>query len=128
MKRMLFLLALLVSFPAFCQPTQTVRGTVVDSETQYPLLGVKIQVKTADSTQLFRALTQENGSFSIKNVPVGKHELIASFLTYDTRTITIEVSSGKETIVKVPLQESFIEKEEVIVTGRNNWVESAVLT
>jgi hypothetical protein len=118
MKSTLVLLCLTVAFQLLAQPKQSVRGTVVDSETQFPLNGVKIRIVTEDTTLLLRGLTDLNGDFKIENVPVGKHELFASYMTYDTKSLTIEVNSGKETIVKVPLQESFVEQEEMIVTGR----------
>jgi hypothetical protein len=37
---------------------------------------------------------------------------------YDSKETTIEVNSGKETIVQVPMTESFVEKDAVTVTGR----------
>jgi len=84
--RAILLLFYLSSAVAFAQqPTQTVRGKIFDSETQYPLVGAKVQVFTADSAKLYRALTNISGEFSIVNVPVGKHNLKASYLTYDTK-------------------------------------------
>jgi hypothetical protein len=117
MKTLLLLLFIGVG-TAIAQPTQDVRGKVFDSESQFPLTGVKIQIFTSDSTAKFRALTDLDGLFSIANVPVGKHDLTVSYMTYDSKTITIEVNSGKETIVQIPLQESFVEQKEMIVTAR----------
>ena len=103
---------------AFAQPVQTVRGKVFDSETQFPLSGVRIEIFTADSVAKYRAITDLDGQFAIESVPVGKHELVAKYMTYDTKTITVEVNSGKQSIVNLPLQESFLEQEEVTVTAR----------
>lgn len=116
-----FLLVLLVSsiqFVSFAQPTQNVRGTVADAETFTPIVGAKVQVFTSDSTQLYRALTQVDGSFTIPNVPVGKHQLVVTFMTYDSQTTVCEVNSGKETIITITMQESFKMQDEVTVTGR----------
>ena len=63
-------------------------------------------------------MTDFDGEFKIPNIPVGKHELTTTILMYDVKTITIEVNSGKETIVQIPMTESFIEQEAVVVTGR----------
>lgn len=117
MKTLLLLLFIGIG-TAFAQPTQDVRGKVFDSESQFPLTGVKIQIFTSDSTAKYRAITDFDGLFTIANVPVGKHELTATYMTYDTKTITIEINSGKETIVQIPLQESFVEQKEVIVSAR----------
>lgn len=108
----------LSAFVALAQPSQNVRGSVYDSETQSPLIGVKVQIYTGDSTKFYRAITDTEGAFTIPEVPVGKHELVATFITYDAKSITIEVNSGKETIVNVPMTESFRMQEEVTVTGR----------
>jgi CarboxypepD_reg-like domain len=102
----------------FAQPVQDVRGKVFDSESHFPLSGVRIDIITTDTVNNYRAITSIDGDFTIKNVPVGKHELIAKYMTYDTKSITIEVNSGKQLIVEIPLQESFIEHEEVTVTAR----------
>lgn len=105
-------------FLVWAQPTQNVRGKVTDSETFTPIIGAKIQINTGDSTKNYRALTSLDGTFSIANVPVGKHALVVTYTTYDSKTVTIEVNSGKETIVDLPLQESFKMQEEVTVTAR----------
>jgi len=103
---------------SFAQPKQTVRGKIYDSESQFPLIGVKVQIYTKDSIQKYRALSNLKGAFSIENVPVGKHELIATYLTYDAKTVTIEVTSGKQSIINLPLEEAFSEQVEVTATGR----------
>jgi hypothetical protein len=109
---------LIFSTFAFAQPTQTVRGKVYDSETNFPLFGAKIQIFTPDSTKLFRALTNEEGQFIIENVPVGKHQLEVKIPTYDVKVVTIEVNSGKETVANIPVTERIIEQQEVKVTAR----------
>ena len=118
MKTILILLCLGISSAFAQQPTQTVRGKVFDSESQFPLVGVKVQIFTSDSTKKCRAVTDFDGEFKIPNIPVGKHELTTTILMYDVKMITIEVNSGKETIVQIPMTESFIEQEAVVVTGR----------
>lgn len=119
MLKLLTLLCSILILPVcIAQPKQNVRGKVMDLETNYPLAGVKIEVLTADTTRQYRALTNANGEFTIQSVPVGKHLLSASLLAFDNRQITIEVNSGKETIIDIGLQESFLEQDEVVVTAR----------
>lgn len=103
---------------SFAQLSQNVRGKVVDNETNFPLLGVKIRIMI-DSSRMFRATTNEAGEFEIKDVPVGKHELEADLISYDTKTVTITVNTGKETIVQLALGEAYVQQvEEVSVTAR----------
>ncbi|MDX2360542.1 MAG: carboxypeptidase regulatory-like domain-containing protein [Crocinitomicaceae bacterium] len=103
---------------AFAQPSQSVRGKVVDTDTQFPLAGVRVEIFTSDSTQKYRAITGPEGDFAIENVPVGKHELIAKYMTYDTKVITVVVNSGKQTVITLAMQESFVEVAEVNVSAR----------
>ena len=112
------LIAVLASSVAYSQYTQTVRGKVFDNETKSPLTGVKIQVFTADSVKNLRAVTDAEGLFEIPNVPIGKHELLGKLMTYENKTITIIVQTGKETVLEIPMQESFVQKEEVVVSAR----------
>lgn len=103
---------------AFAQPTQTVRGKVIDSETQFPLAGVRIEIITQDSLLKLRSISSIDGDFTIDNVPIGKHEMTAKLMTYDNKSVTIEVNSGKQTIVNIPMMESFVEQAEVVVVGK----------
>lgn len=97
-------------------PTQTVRGKVFDSETNYPLTGAKVLIEV--NGQKYMAAADADGAFAIQKVPVGKHQLAASAPFYDARTLTVEVTSGRELIVQIPLQEKISEQQAVRVVGR----------
>jgi hypothetical protein len=119
MKIVILALSLLTLFSkAFAQPVQNVRGKIVDLETSHPLFGVKIEIFTSDSIKKYRTITDEFGDFTLKNIPVGKHKLVAKMMTYDNKNVTIEVNSGKESIVNFGMLEGFTEIEEVAVTAR----------
>ena len=99
--------------------TQNIRGKVVDSETNFPLAGSKLEVDLKDPNGVnYRAVTDGEGMFKIANVPVGKYSLTTKCAQYEAKTQTIEVSSGKELILTIMLQELVTNKEEVVVTGR----------
>ncbi len=118
MKNLLIFGLLFWATSLFAQvPTQTVRGKVYDSETNYPLYGVKIEIGISE-TNTMRCVSTEDGSFEIKNVPVGKYDLSATLALYEIKTVTIEVNSGKEMIVNIPLLERISAKQEVKVVGR----------
>jgi len=117
MKLQLLLLFSFVNLFIFAQlPTQTVRGKVFDSESNYPLTGAKIVIEVG--TQKFMGAADADGAFAIQKVPVGKHQLAASAPFYDARTLTVEVTSGRELIVQIPLQEKISEQQAVRVVGR----------
>jgi hypothetical protein len=64
--------------------TQTVRGKVFDSETNYPLIGVKLSIQV-NETDLLRVLSNADGEFEIKNVPIGKYSLEATYACIDPK-------------------------------------------
>lgn len=99
--------------------TQNVRGKVMDSETNFPLAGAKVEIdlKNENGTN-YRAVTDAEGAFNIPAVPVGKYSLTTKYIQYEPKTQTIEINSGKELILAILLQESVTNKEEVVVTGR----------
>jgi len=98
-------------------PTQTIRGRVVDSESQYPLVGVKLEVKLTDASSI-RALTDTEGNFEFSKIPVGKYQVVAIYAMYENKTVTAELSSGKELILTIALTERISGKEEVSIIGR----------
>jgi hypothetical protein len=116
--RAFILLVVLLPFSLYSQFAQNVRGRVYDSETKVPLVGVKVQIYTGDTTKIYRVLTNFDGEFEFKEIPIGKHQLVAKYTSYDTKSATITVNTGKETIVQLPMNESFLEQEEVVVSAR----------
>lgn len=95
--------------------TQTVRGKVSDAESQYPLAGVVILLKK-DSTLIGGTTSDENGFFSVSDVPVGKIDLNASYHGYSLITMKgVEVTSGKEVVLNLFMEESAVLLEEVVI-------------
>jgi hypothetical protein len=118
MKVILSVFTLLFSLLITAQ-TQNVRGKVMDSETSFPLAGAKIEIDLKDANGVnYRAVTDGEGVFKIANVPVGKYGLTTKCAQYEPKTQTVEISSGKELILSISLQELVTNKEEVVVTGR----------
>jgi hypothetical protein len=118
MKHVLVIIFSLSTVFSFSQLTQTVRGKVYDAETNYPLVGVRVQVITDDTNARFIGGTDANGEFTLKKIPVGKHKLISKLNSYEQSSVIIEVNSGKELILNIPLMEMVVTKEEIVVTAR----------
>lgn len=117
-KLLFFIFLFFISTASFSQFTQTVRGKVLDNETNYQLIGATIKIITKDTTQKFIAYTDTLGDFSIPKVPIGKWELIATFPNYDSKAVTVEVNSGRESYVDLVLQEKVERLEEVKIVSR----------
>jgi hypothetical protein len=118
MKHVLVVIFSLSTVFSFSQLTQTVRGKVYDAETNYPLSGVRVQVITNDTNDRFIGGTDANGEFTLKKIPVGKHKLISKLSSYEQSSVIIEVNSGKELVLNIPLMEMVVTKEEIVVTAR----------
>ena len=95
-------LMLLYSATARAQATQTVRGHVCDAASGEPMIGVTIQVENGT---VKGAVTDINGEFIVKNVPVGRHSVRATYIGYEPVLLKEQlVSSGKELILDLRLR------------------------
>ena len=65
----LFLLLFLCFLSFSQQPTQTVRGSVFDNETKFPLIGAKVVVSSDNFID--KAVTDLEGEFVVENVHNG---------------------------------------------------------
>jgi len=101
------------------QTVQTVRGRILDADTYSPIVDAKVKIIDQQQESLHGAITQEDGSFSIANVGIGRHQLSVSMMGYDEKIMTIDVNSGKETVLDIALSESFYKQmDNVQVTAR----------
>jgi hypothetical protein len=95
--------------------TQTIRGTVVDKQTQSPLPGAIISILNSDP--LLVTSTNELGKFRIDHVPLGRKQIKISFVSYKEKAQTVVLTSGKETVLTIELEESVFHGEEVVITA-----------
>lgn len=98
--------------------TQTIRGTVLDKQSQAPLPGVVVQVLNSDP--LLGTSTDEKGEFKIQNVPIGRWQLKLHAISYKERFITVVLNSGKESVTTVELEENVVQGEEVVITAEQD--------
>lgn len=116
MKRLsLLLLSSLCFTLLFAQtPSQTVRGQLVDAETQQPLAGANVQLLELDRV----AVTDSIGRFALKGVPADRYRLQATFIGYEPLLLPeVLVESGKERVLQLELHQSAKDLEAVEVTA-----------
>lgn len=113
---------LLLAFIAFSgglaaqEITQTIRGTVVDQTTRQPLAGASVSLIPVESG--IGTSADEEGTFEIKHVPVGRHAISVSYTGYKTEIVRqLLVNSGKETILTIAMEQAPYQLEEVQVTA-----------
>lgn len=98
---------------------QTVKGTIVDQDSNFPVIGASVFV--LDSDPLQGGSTDLDGYFVIENVAIGRITLIVTSVGYEPQTIpNIIVGAGKEVVINAALRESLIKLEEVVIRDREN--------
>lgn len=113
---------LIFPFLLFSQ-SQTVRGKILDKQAETPIIGATIQLISAANTAGtgMGAVSDADGFFNIKNVPVGRQELRVSYLGYEPQTLSnILITAGKEVQLDVRLEESFNKMDEVVITAKSD--------
>lgn len=118
MKKVLSLALLIVLFTNIkAQLTQTIRGKVFDIDTQEPLFGANIVIKTLDPIQ--GTTTDFDGDFTLEKISVGRHTIQVTYLGYQTKTLpNLELNASKQLVLNIGIQESVITSDDIIVTGR----------
>ena len=82
--------------------TQTVRGTIVDFDTQVPIVGARVVIPGTDP--LMGSITDYNGDFRIEDVPVGRIELKVTAVGYQLIYMpAVLIESGKEKILNLEM-------------------------
>ena len=117
MNRLVVLLALMPSF-LFAQKnnTQTIRGNIIDKQSHITLVGVSVQITSLN----IGSNTDVNGNYVLSNLPPDRYTINASLVGYKTQILPdVIVTSGKEVILDIALEEEFHQLNEVAVTATN---------
>ena len=94
--------------------TQTVKGKVVDNESQITLPGANVVM--LGTNPLLGTITDTEGNFRIEGVPVGRYNVQISYLGYEPVIIPeVLVGSGKEVVINIGLKESVTQMGEVVI-------------
>ncbi|MBI1183938.1 TonB-dependent receptor plug domain-containing protein [bacterium] len=119
-KLYLVLTLLFVGYVAVAQEIkQTIRGKVLDADTQQPLIGASVVVLNSDP--FLGATTNYNGEFEINNVPVGRVSLAVSYMGYEQKLLpNMVLNSAKQLVITVELQESVVKMDEVEINGNEH--------
>lgn len=96
--------------------TGTIKGKVVDRQSNMALEGVTVEL--LDQAQPKGVVTDADGYYQLKDVPVGRQRIRFSYLGYESFTVpNIIVSTGKDAVSDFALLETFDELDEVVVTS-----------
>lgn len=96
MKKTLLLTVLLLATIVVNAQDRFIRGTVVDRDTQEPMMQTTVQLLKTDSTYVGGAITDEKGLFRITAPAAGKYLLKISNVGYQTTVKRVEISHAKD--------------------------------
>ncbi len=116
MKKLYGVLLVLLTINANLQAqntiTQTIRGKIIDQETETPLIGALVMIENLEKG----ASTDLMGEFVIENVPIGRQSLAVTYLGYEDQTVSnLILTSGKEVVLTINMVEKAFESGEVVV-------------
>jgi outer membrane receptor protein involved in Fe transport len=106
----------LMAGAAPAQTTGTIAGRVSNQKTGKPLSFANVLV----TGTVLGANTKDDGSFLIRAVPPGEHDLLVSYMGFDPEHRTVLVLAGDTVRVEVRLRETVVreEKEVLVVAER----------
>lgn len=113
----IFILLLLSAQLLAQQPTQTIRGTVIDEASNVPLAYATVGLRnTAIETK-----TDSLGNFTLKNVPIGRYDIIVSHMGYSPAMLReIQVTSAKENFLNITMKENTGTLDQVVIKAKVN--------
>ena len=121
MKNIFLITLIIISFCDFTFSqtiTQTVKGKIFDQTTQEVLIGTTIVLLNSDPIK--GTTTDLDGVFVLENVPVGRHSFQISMIGYENYFANeILISSGKEVVLNIGLQEASEQLREVVIIYKN---------
>jgi CarboxypepD_reg-like domain/TonB-dependent Receptor Plug Domain len=117
MKKIALLSLIFISFlstDGFGQSKQTIRGIIIDADSERPMVGVNLLlVENGTGTQ-----SDKNGEFVFEKMGVGRYALKASMTGYENLILTeLLLESSKELRLTLKLKEQSSMLQEAIVRG-----------
>ena len=121
MQKRIILFILLIGYGLATALAQhvTIAGRITDDDTKKPIAFATILMKENG----YWAITGDDGSFSMKNVPIGKATLTIQCLGYATRQLTLDITKDIPRL-RITLKQETLKLDEVTVTAQRKNNES----
>ena len=94
----------------------SISGHIIDSKTGEHLPYVMVMV---GGTQI-GIQTSSSGHYAIRNLPLGKHDIIASFVGYKDSAVSMDIEAGKTYEVNFSLEPESLSLDGVVVSATRN--------
>jgi hypothetical protein len=117
MAKYFLIISLFISSLSIAQKnSQNIRGIVTDKLSQFTLVGASIEISSLQKG----TTTDSLGKYVITNILPDRYEVKISYLGYKTITIpNVVVTSGKEVILDIAMEETFNQLNEVVIKSSN---------
>lgn len=113
MRQILFIATFFITACSFGQQTGSIKGCLLDIESNNkPLLYAKVSIKETGA----EVTTNEEGAFTFDNLKAGYYTLVSSFVGYETKEYSAEVSQGQSTQIKLHLKADSISIDDLMST------------
>ena len=98
---------------------QTIKGTVYDKQSKITLPGATVYI--SDTIQVKGTTTDESGNFRLENIETGRKQVCVRYLGYEPVCLdNLNLTSGKELVLNIEIQESVTNINEVVVKANQN--------
>jgi len=124
MTKKIFLLfgAMLITSLSFCQNYQKVTGRVYEKSTENPVAYASVIL--LGTNPIIGTMTDSLGLFTLDRVPIGRYDVKVSSVGYEPFILKeVQVSSSRETVVNVSMNESVTKIKEAVVRPTINKAE-----
>ena len=116
MKTFFLFASLLLALTIQAQYKQQIRGAVMDIVLQKPLPNATVAIPALNLS----TLTDEDGMFRFKDIPLGSYRIIISYSGFKEAMLeNIAVSSGKETVLTISMEALVKVEDEVLVKANS---------
>lgn len=105
----------LTNIALFAQNTQTLKGQILDAQSETPLIGASVEIIGLENTG---TTTDYDGYYLQEDIPLGRYTVLISYLGYETSTIpNVPLDAGKQTVLNISLTESLVKLDELTITA-----------
>ena len=91
----------------------SITGTVSDQASGQPIAAAQVFIANLE----LGVISQQNGTFSIQNVPAGTHNVVVQRLGFQQASQTVTVAAGEAVTVNFTIVQAALQLDQVIVTG-----------
>lgn len=102
---------LLALIPFLTYSQNTLSGKIIDAESSEPLDQVSVYIPQLENG----AVTDENGNYTLKNLPEGTYKLVISYIGFETYSTSLQINLGSN-LFDYQMIPSAIEMDEVVLS------------